>query len=77
MGSVMIRCPVTGQEISTGLEASRLSFNHSPVFFGGTFCPICRTDHQWFAKDAWVCEPKEKHEFKGTLDEVQRLRQFQ
>ena len=32
MGLVMIRCPVTGHEISTGLEASELSFNHSPVF---------------------------------------------
>lgn len=76
MGLVMIRCPVTGHVISTGLEASELSFNHSPVFFSRTFCPVCRRDHQWFATDAWVCEPKEKHEFKGTSDEVQRLRRF-
>jgi hypothetical protein len=74
MGLVMIRCPVTGHEISTGLVASELSFNRSPVFFGRTFCPVCRRDHQWFAKDAWVGEPKEKHERKGAFNEVQLMR---
>ncbi|MBI2716472.1 MAG: hypothetical protein HYX37_18795 [Rhizobiales bacterium] len=76
MGLVMIRCPVTGHEISTGLEASEVSFNHSPVFFGRTFCPVCRRDHQWFAKDAWVRELKKKHERKGTFNEVQLMGRF-
>jgi hypothetical protein len=27
------------------------------VFFGRTHCPICHTDHAWFAREAWVDEP--------------------
>jgi len=27
-----------------------------PVFFARVYCPICRTEHEWFAKEAWVCE---------------------
>ena len=50
MGTVMIRCPETGREIATGFRAT-------PVFFARSHCPICRTEHEWFAQDAWVCEP--------------------
>jgi hypothetical protein len=27
------------------------------VFFARTRCPICRADHAWFAREAWVAEP--------------------
>lgn len=57
MGVVMIKCPKTGREISTGITADRVRFNCTPVFFANTYCPICRTTHEWFAKDAWVREP--------------------
>jgi hypothetical protein len=57
MGTVMIRCPRTGREIATGFEADRTRFNAMPVFFARSFCPICRAEHEWFAKEAWVCEP--------------------
>ncbi|MGH6767907.1 MAG: hypothetical protein ACRECO_02675 [Xanthobacteraceae bacterium] len=56
MGTVMIRCPDTGREIPTGMVADRKSFNSTPVFFARVFCPVCRTEHEWFAKEAWVCE---------------------
>ena len=62
MGLIMIRCPVTRREIPTGMKANQYNFNRSPVFFGHTFCPMCQRDHEWFAKDAWICELKEKHE---------------
>ena len=54
MGSVMIRCPATGTAIPTGLRAERSSFARTPVVIARTVCPICRTEHEWFAKDAWV-----------------------
>jgi hypothetical protein len=57
MGVVMIKCPKTGREISTGITTDRVRFNSTPVFFASTYCPICRATHEWFAKDAWVCEP--------------------
>lgn len=64
MGLIMIRCPITGREIPTGMKANRFSFNRSPVFFGHTFCPVCQRNHEWFAKDAWVREPTERYESK-------------
>ena len=57
MGVVMIKCPKTGREISTGITTDRVRFNSTPVFFASTYCPICCATHEWFAKDAWVCEP--------------------
>jgi hypothetical protein len=56
MGTVMIRCPRTGREISTGIEAERDRYRCAPVFFARTFCPFCRTPHEWFATQAWVRE---------------------
>ena len=56
MGVVMIRCPETQQAVSTGIQVDRTAFHSMPVFFSSTFCPLCRATHEWFAKDAWVCD---------------------
>jgi hypothetical protein len=56
MGIVMIRCPETRRAISTGIQADRETFHATPVFFSRTFCPLCAKQHEWFAKDAWVCD---------------------
>jgi hypothetical protein len=56
MGIVMIRCPKTGREISTGMEVDATIFSAMPVFFARSYCPMCRAEHEWFAKEAWVCE---------------------
>jgi hypothetical protein len=57
MGSVVIQCPATGQTIATGIEADRLKFSCTPVFFADAYCPRCNANHRWFARDAWVEEP--------------------
>jgi hypothetical protein len=57
MGMVMISCPKTGAAIPTGIQTDRESFRSSAVFFARTFCPKCRTAHEWFASDAWLYEP--------------------
>ena len=57
MGTVMIRCPDTGGKISTGIEADRVKFSCSPVFFADAYCPACDAMHRWFAREAWVEEP--------------------
>jgi hypothetical protein len=56
MGTVMVRCPKTGWAISTGRYIESRSFSSTPVFFGSTYCPHCRVRHEWFVKDAWVCD---------------------
>jgi hypothetical protein len=58
MGSVVIQCPATGHTIPTGIEADRLKFSCSPVFFADAYCPHCNVSHRWFARDAWVEEPR-------------------
>src|SRR5258708_37475646 len=57
MGMIMVKCPQSGRAIPTGIETDRESFRRSPVFFARTRCPICHTDHAWFAPEAWVDEP--------------------
>jgi hypothetical protein len=58
MGVVMVKCPNTGRDIPTGIVADRDSFGAAPVFFARVYCPICRMEHEWFAKDAWVCDSR-------------------
>jgi hypothetical protein len=57
VGIIMIKCPQTGRAIPTGIKADRESFQCSAVFFARTHCSICQTNHDWFAKEAWVYEP--------------------
>jgi hypothetical protein len=56
MGTLMIKCPNTGRSISTGIQVEQAKFDAMPVFFAHTLCPVCRTEHRWFAKHAWVNE---------------------
>jgi len=58
MGILMIKCPNTGSAISTDIKLDRSSFKSMPVFFSRTFCPICRSYHEWFATNAWVCDER-------------------
>ena len=56
VGVLMIRCPKTERSISTGIYIDRVAFRSMPVFYSSTFCPVCRTSHEWFAASAWVCD---------------------
>ena len=56
MGTVMIRCPQTRRAISTGIRTDIATFHATPVFFSQVLCPLCGLTHEWFAKDAWICD---------------------
>ena len=56
MGMLMIRCPKTGQAIFTGRYVESATFLSTPVFFSRTHCPLRQATHEWFAKEAWVCD---------------------
>jgi len=68
MGMLMVKCPQSGRAIPTGIETDRESFRRSVVFFSRTHCPICGTDHAWFAREAWVHEPsvRTRHRSAGS-----------
>ena len=72
MGTLMIECPKTGCEISTGIQMDRCTFHNMPVFFARTLCPICQTQHEWFARAAWVREPKANGEQPIKLARINR-----
>jgi len=54
MGTLMVRCPRTGQDFSSGIETDRLSFERTPAFSGMIRCPLCGIDHSWSKIDAWL-----------------------
>ena len=56
MGELMIRCPKTGKPVSTGIHMDRTKFRSMPVFFSASYCASCGRLHEWFARDAWMCE---------------------
>jgi hypothetical protein len=43
------------------MEVDATSFSATPVFFARSYCPLCRTEHEWFAKEAWVCDAPPTH----------------
>ncbi|WP_247387698.1 MULTISPECIES: hypothetical protein [unclassified Bradyrhizobium] len=57
MGMIMVKCPQTGRVIPTGIRSDRETFLRTVVFYGNTHCPVCRANHNWFAREAWVEEP--------------------
>jgi hypothetical protein len=66
VGFVMIKCPATGRDIPTGIEMDRSSFARAAVFFSRTYCPICRTSHEWYAQEAWVREARSDRSTVGA-----------
>ena len=70
MGVVMIRCPQTGREIPTGIEMNTAEFQRAPVFFSRVQCPLCESWHEWFAKDAWVCDSPDSSAWDTFIHEL-------
>jgi hypothetical protein len=65
----MIRCPKTGRSIATGIEMDRAAFERAPVFFARAHCPYCSTEHEWFAKEAWVRDGHDRIRPDGRIEE--------
>ena len=56
MPLLMIRCPNTGLEISTGLNVAADSFASLPDKLVTSNCPLCGSDHTWLKCDARFVE---------------------
>jgi hypothetical protein len=48
VGIIVIRCPKTDQEISTGIEIEPEDFMLLPPVRGRIHCPLCGEEHSWF-----------------------------
>jgi hypothetical protein len=50
MGVLMISCPSTGRDVSTGIETERV--DHLPTVIANTTCSACGGVHPWTKDDA-------------------------
>jgi hypothetical protein len=57
MSVVLIRCPTTGRELSTGIETDASTFEQLPDIRSQLMCPICKLDHVWSTRDTWLGNP--------------------
>ena len=55
MPDIMIRCPILGRAVPTGLTTEAIIFNSLDGNLSIPFrCPACMRLHHWGRKDAWV-----------------------
>jgi hypothetical protein len=58
MGIVMIRCPNTGRDISTGIDTDQASFDRLPDVLSHSRCPVCGLEHSWWKREARLADLK-------------------
>jgi hypothetical protein len=56
VAALLIKCPVTGKEFSTGIETDRHSLELIPDTVAQSQCPHCGNDHAWSKFDARLSE---------------------
>ena len=54
---VLVRCPTTGRELSTGVEMDAATFERLPDIRSQIKCPACNLDHTWSTREAWLGNP--------------------
>ena len=54
---VMVRCPATGRDLSTGVEMDAATFERLPEIRSRLRCPACGIDHTWSTREAWLGNP--------------------
>lgn len=59
MGIVMIRCPATGHDVSTGIEMPDVE--KLPSVKAKMLCPACGRVHGWTKDDAWLADSGEEY----------------
>jgi hypothetical protein len=59
MPDIMIRCPIYGRAVPTGLTTEKIKFASLSDITIPFRCPDCLRIHKWEQKDAWVDEGAE------------------
>ena len=57
LGVVMVRRPKTGRELSTGIEMDAAGLERLPDIRSRIECPVCRVEHVWSTREAWLDNP--------------------
>ena len=77
MADILVRCPKTGQEASTGLKTEWVMFETLPGIQMPLACPACGETHNWRPKDAWISNHNgavETITLEKAWHEIERLR---
>jgi hypothetical protein len=52
MGVLMLKCPQTGREFSTGIHIDDASYKRLPDTVTKAACPHCGRRHSWWTREA-------------------------
>jgi hypothetical protein len=64
MGIIMINCPATGRDVSTGIET--IGIEQLPAVTAKMVCPACGQVHDWTKADAWLVPGSEEYRLGPT-----------
>lgn len=56
MGVLMVACPVTGKEFSTGISTDEETYSILPNIATKATCPYCGQVHRWWPKEGRLLE---------------------
>jgi hypothetical protein len=56
MGVLMLKCPTTGREFSTGIHVEEDSFKRLPDTVTKAHCPHCGLSHSWWTREARLAD---------------------
>jgi hypothetical protein len=60
MTEILIRCPVTGKDVPTGIALPAEVFLTAEIETRPVACPHCRQLHAWNKPDAYLRVPPER-----------------
>ena len=60
MPEVLIRCPVTGKDVPTGIALPGKVFLHAEIETRPVACPHCGQEHPWSKSEAFLRTPPER-----------------
>ena len=66
MGVLMLKCPQTGRESSTGIHFEEDSFKRLPDTVTKAACPHCGQLHRWWTRDARLSDATQPTRRAGT-----------
>jgi hypothetical protein len=56
MGVLLVSCPETGREFSTGIQLDEATFRMLTAALSTAYCPYCRAEHRWSPREARLVE---------------------
>jgi hypothetical protein len=56
MGLLMVKCPTSGREFSTGIQIEEEDLERLPEIMAESRCPHCGGNHVWWTRESRVVD---------------------